>query len=129
MKVLYEWLIWPIKAKRESRELLTSYSPMKLPALDTIQQAEIISEYNNQIAEIGKEKIIGGKTLNYILSGVGFFPTIGPVASITSLFLELIKDFGVKQKIVERRIRSGSASNADDVYLLDKFSRVAKISL
>lgn len=33
MKVLYDWLIWPIKARRDSYELLTSYSPMKLPSI------------------------------------------------------------------------------------------------
>ena len=47
-----------------------------------MQQTKRISEYNNLIAEIGKEKI-----------------------------------------------ESGSASIADEAYLLDKLSRVAKISL
>lgn len=259
MKVLYDWLIWPIKAKRDSYELLTSYSPMKLPIigantlfdhmqedseavknmrfeliansnsihlaaalqatyfpfaisgqngvysdagvanllgsiinvyqysnsdqqqsikaynemlekdrkgiyllksdnsvslknildyadkyststtlkrilenlaeLDSMQQNEKISEYNNLIAEVGKEKNNFGKSLNYILSGVGFIPKIGTGAAIISLLLQLLEDSGVKRRIVKKKIESGSASTADEVYLLDKLSRVAKIAL
>lgn len=52
-----------------------------------MQQTKRISEYNNLIAEIGKEKITLGKSLNYLLSGVGFIPIIGAGASIISLLL------------------------------------------
>lgn len=100
-----------------------------LSELDSMQRTERISEYNNLIAEIGKEKITLGKSLNYILSGVGFIPIIGTGASIISLLLQLLEDSGVKRKMVKKKIESGSSSIADEVYLLDKLSRVAKISL
>lgn len=260
MKILYEWLMWPIKAKHDSYELLTSYSPMKLPAiganklfegieqkymenskdiefelvvnsnaihiatalqatyfpfvnngekggysdmtvsnilgnvinayqysfdeqqhsikaysemldkerksiyllksdnslslknvldyadkysttttlktllqdlskLDIVQQNQKISEYNNLIAEIGKEKITSHNILNYILSGVGFIPGIGTTASIISVILQLLEDFGIKRNIVKKKFKTGTAVTADEVYLLDKLSRVAKISL
>ncbi len=260
MKILYEWLIWPIKAKRDSYELLTSYSPMKLPViganklfegiqqehmenskamefelvvnsnaihiatalqatyfpfadsgengvysdmtvsnilgnvintyqysfdeqqqsikaysemldkerksiyllksdnslslknvldytdkycttitlktilqdlskLDTVQQNKKISEYNNLIAEIGKEKITSNNILNYILSGVGFIPEIGTAASIISVILQLLENFGIKRNIVKKKIETGNATTADEVYLLDKLSRVARIAL
>lgn len=260
MKRLYDWLIWPIKAKRESYELLTSYSPMKLPSiganrllkiinkeyadarkkiefeltansnavhiatalqatyfpfaisgesgiysntfasnalgsilnayqylydkqqqsigeysgmlekerkgiyllkpdnsiclrnvldyadkyrtsttlkrmledlskLDAKQQSEKISEYNNLIAEIGKEKIGGESVLNYVLGGAGLFPGVGTASSIVSIILQLLKDFGVKRTAVIKKIEQGKASTADEVYLLDKLSRVAKISM
>lgn len=75
-----------------------------LSELDSMQQTERISEYNNLVAEIGKEKITLGKSLNYILSGVGFIPIIGTGASIASLFLQLLEDSGVKRKMVKKKL-------------------------
>ena len=258
MKMLYDWLIWPIKAKRDSYELLTSYSPMKLPViganklfeyiqkdseegkniefeltvnsnsihlatalqatyfpfaksgqngiysdvgaanilgsiinayqysheeqqqsinaysemiekerksiyllksdnsislknvldyadvyststtlrkilqtlseLDDEQQKDKISEYNNLIAEIGKEKISGESFVNYTLGGAGLIPVVGIGASIMSIILQSLKDLGVKRNIVIKKFEHGKASTADEVYVLDKLSRVAKIS-
>ena len=259
LKILYDWLTWPIKAKRESYELLTSYSPIKLPAigannlfeylqqdfkegmdigfeltvnsnaihlatalqatyfpfansgengiysdvaasnilgsvinayqyshdeqqqsinaysqmlekerksiyllksdnlislknvldyadkyntaitlkkilqtlseLDDEQQRNKISEYNNLIAEIGKEKISGESFVNYTLGGAGLIPVVGAGASIVSIILQFLKDIGVKRNSVINKFKLDKASTADEVYVLDKLSRVAKISL
>ena len=99
-----------------------------LSKLDTKQQYEKISEYNNLIAEIGKEKIGGENILNYVLGGAGLVPATGTVASIVGIILQVLKDLGVKRKNVINKIEHGEASAADEVYLLDKLSRVAKIS-
>lgn len=97
--------------------------------MDTVQQNKKISEYNNLIAEIGKEKITSNNILNYILSGVGFIPEIGTAASIISVILQLLENFGIKRNIVKKKIETGNATTADEVYLLDKLSRVARIAL
>lgn len=101
----------------------------ELSKLDAKQQSEKISEYNNLIAEIGKEKFGGESVLNYVLGGAGLFPGVGTASSIVSIILQLLKDFGVKGKVVIKKTEQEKASTADEVYLLDKLSRVAKISM
>ena len=99
-----------------------------LSKLDVKQQCEKISEYNNLIAEIGKEKIGTDSFLSYILTGAGFLPVLGIPASIISLFLQIVKDMNVGKKLALTKIEHGKASTTDEVYLLDKLSRVAKLS-
>ena len=99
-----------------------------LSELDDEQQKDKISEYNNLIAEIGKEKISGESFVNYTLGGAGLIPYVGIGASIVSIILQSLKDLGVKRNSVIKKFEHGKASNSDEVYILDKLSRVAKIS-
>ena len=99
-----------------------------LSRLDEQQQCEKISEYNNLIAEIGKENNGKESVLSYVLSGAVLIPGIGTGASIVSIILQLLKDLGIKRNIAIRKIEQGKASTVNEVYLLDKLSRVAKIS-
>jgi len=91
-----------------------------------------IREYNHLIAEIGKEKItLKNNVPSYILSGAGMMPIIGGPISVVSLFLQILKDLGVLQRLRERsilgKIKNGTATTEQEVYLLDRLSRVAKL--
>ena len=110
----------------------TTHALMKIlfniSELDQGQQKARIEEYNNLIAEIGKEHINKGSVINYILGGAGFLPVVGTAASITSLIMQVFSDVGIKKDIVNKKIIKGKAKTKDEVYLLDKLSRIAKLS-
>lgn len=99
-----------------------------LSELDERKRIETINEYNNQIAEIGKEKFTKENALGYILSGASFIPGIGIVCSVIDILYKILKDSGLKTELVKQRITFGTSSSSDKVYILDKLSRVAKIS-
>ena len=92
------------------------------------KQKQRITEYNNLIAEIGEEKIGGKAIMNYVLSGAGFIPTIGTAASIISLLGQIFDDSGIMRELIKRKVSSGNGSVTDEVYLLDKLSRVARLT-
>lgn len=100
-----------------------------LSKLDEAQRNARITEYNNQIAEIGKERFGAANISNYVLGAAGFFPVVGYIASAISILIQAVKDLGIHRHSVEKRIIDGKATIKDDVYLLDKLSRVAKITL
>ena len=100
-----------------------------LSKLDEAQRNARITEYNNQIAEIGKERFGAANISNYGLGAAGFFPVVGYIASAISILIQAVKDLGIHRHSVEKRIIDGKATIKDDVYLLDKLSRVAKITL
>ena len=95
--------------------------------LDEKERNKKLEEYSNLIAEIGEEKPNKEKTLNYVLSGISFIPAVGEGASIINLLLQVIKDFKLKDKWMLNRIEADKASKEEEVYLLDKLSRVARI--
>ena len=94
---------------------------------DEKERNKKLEEYSNLIAEIGEEKPNKEKTLNYVLSGISFIPAVGEGASIINLLLQVIKDFKLKDKWMLNRIEADKASKEEEVYLLDKLSRVARI--
>ena len=100
-----------------------------LSNLDEAQRNARIIEYNNQIAEIGKERFGTGNISNYVLGAAGFVPVAGYFASAISILIQAFKDLGVHRHSVEKKIIDGKATINDEVYLLDKLSRVAKITL
>ena len=100
-----------------------------LSKLDESQRIARVTEYNNQIAEIGKEHIGVGNISNYLLGAAGFVPVVGYFASGISILVQAFKDLGIHRHSVEKRIIGGKATIEDEVYLLDKLSRVAKITL
>ena len=99
----------------------------KLVQLEPLEREQKIREYNNLIAEIGKEKIGMTNILNYILSGAGFIPGVGTGASIVSLILQIFEDLQLKEKWRLEKLKNDNGSTKDEVYLLDRLSRVAKI--
>ncbi len=101
---------------------------LNLSELDQDQQKSKIEEYNNLIAEIGKERFTTINGINYVLSGAGFIPVIGTFASIIDLLMQVFSDTGIKKEIVKKKINKGKSTINDEVYLLDKLSRVAKIT-
>lgn len=87
-----------------------------------------ITEYNNLIAEVGKEKLNPGKTvIDYLLTGAGFVPGIGTVASVISLIIQIFDSIGLEGRVAKHKIKNNKASVKEEVYLLDRLSRVAKI--
>lgn len=98
------------------------------------KQAAQIREYSHLLAEIGKEKR-GFKQLapSYLLTGAGFLPVLGMPASLLGILWQVLQDFGlpqhIKEKRIERAILSGKSTTQQEVYLLDRLSRVAKIQL
>ena len=101
---------------------------LNLSELDQNQQKTKIEEYNNLIAEIGKEHFSVLNGINYVLSGAGFIPVVGTFASIIDLLMQIFSDTGIKKEIVKKKISKGKSTIKDEVYLLDKLSRVAKIT-
>ena len=101
---------------------------LNLSELDQSQQKNKIEEYNNLIAEIGKEHFTAIKGINYVLSGAGFIPVIGTFASIIDIVMQIFSDTGIRKEIVKKKINKGKSTINDEVYLLDKLSRVAKIT-
>lgn len=64
LKILYDWLIWPIKAKRESYELLTSYSPMKLPVIGANKLFEYMQPDFKEGKDIGFELTVNSNAIH-----------------------------------------------------------------
>lgn len=96
--------------------------------LDTNERRAKILEYNNLVAEIGKEKLNPKQTaVNYLLTGTGFLPGVGTVASWISLLLQLLNDLKAKERLARHNIANNKSSIDEDVYLLDKLSRVARL--
>lgn len=98
------------------------------------EQEKRIREYNHLIVEIGKEKIdLKNNVLSYILSGAGMMPIIGTPISVVNWFIQILKDLGVPQRIREQnilgKIKKGTATIEQEVYLLDRLSRVARLQL
>ena len=98
-----------------------------LSTLDQEQQHNKIAEYNNLIAEIGKENISLKKIPRYVLSAMEFVPGAGKIATAFNLAYELANITGIKRRFIKKKFESGQAEINDEVYILDKISRVAKI--
>ena len=101
---------------------------MNLSGLDAEQRNDKIAEYNNLIAEIGEEKI-KDKIFSYVLTAAGFIPVIGNITSCIEQIIRSYGDLGLKRKHSIKKIEAGIATKDDEVYILDKLSRVAKISI
>ena len=103
-------------------------------ALPEDKQAAQIREYSHLLAEIGKEKRSFKQLApSYLLTGAGFLPVLGMPASLLGILWQVLQDFGlpqhIKEKRIERAILSGKSTTQQEVYLLDRLSRVAKIQL
>lgn len=99
-----------------------------LVELDADERKAKILKYNNMVAEIGKEKLDPKQTaINYLLTGTGFLPGAGTVASMISLFIQFMNDLKVKEQQIRRNIADNKSSIDEEVYLLDKLSRIARL--
>lgn len=103
-------------------------------ALPEDKQAAQIREYSHLLAEIGKEKRSFKQLApSYLLTAAGFLPLLGMPASLLGILWQVLQDFGlpqhIKEKQIERAILSGKSTTQQEVYLLDRLSRVAKIQL
>ena len=98
-----------------------------MSTLDQEQQRNQIAEYNNLIAEIGKDNISLKNIPQYVLSAMEFVPGVGKIATVVNLIYELANILGIKRRVIKRKFESGQAEVNDEVYILDKTSRVAKI--
>ena len=93
------------------------------------EQEQRISQYNDAILEGGKERPVLKKSgLNYLLAGVGFSPA-GCIASGVSFIIQIMEDAGLRRKRALSRLAKGRSNRTDEVYLLDKVSRIAHIRL
>lgn len=98
-----------------------------LERLSPEEQEHRINQYNDAILEGGKERPDMKKAgLNYLLAGVGFSP-VGFIGSGVSLFLQILEDAGLRRKRALSRLANGRGNKSDEVFLLDKVSRVAHI--
>ena len=95
--------------------------------LNIEQQEKTIKEYNNLIAEIGKENFNSKSALSLLLSGLGLYPNIGELASIIGIIKEVLERFGLKDYFVKSRFKNNTQNKNDEVYILDKLNRVAHI--
>lgn len=87
-----------------------------------------VAEYSNLMAELGNQKGISKDSiLNYVLTGVGFLPGVGTAASIVGLILQLVEDLKLREKWSFHRIAKQNSNVNEEVYLLDKLSRIARI--
>lgn len=111
---------------------------VNLGNMGELERRSRIADYNNVIAELGEEKEAKlEKTINYVLSGAGFIPIIGTPVSIVSLVKDLIGEINKIQKIKKKsEIKNAIKKETkrlhdkeflDEVYLLDRLSRIAKI--
>lgn len=111
---------------------------VNLENMNETERRNRISDYNNVIVELGEEKEnVPGKTMNYILSGAGFLPGIGTAASIVSLVKDLLGEINkiqeinrkdkIKKAIKTETERKDDKDFLDEVYLLDRLSRIAKV--
>ncbi len=109
-----------------------------LEKMKDIERKTRISDFNNVIAELGEEKqSLNEKALHYILSGSGILPGIGTITTIFSLVKDLIGEINkiqeVKRKNLIKKVANietgGKSDNnfVEEVYILDKLSRIAKL--
>lgn len=103
----------------------------QLTALPDQEQAQKIQEYNRLLAEIGQEKFSLKENFpSYVLSCAGL---VSLPASILGLLLQLFGDLGILKDLKDRSalqaIQKGTATQKQEVYLLDRISRVAQIQL
>lgn len=118
-----------------------------LSKLDPDRQKQKIEEYNNLIAEAGKEKRSPDKFFNYSLTGAtclediakccamiglpiesGMFQSISMIGKMLGAFMAALRAYGLEEKFIFDRLNSDYRTVNDEVYILDKLSRVAKIS-
>ena len=114
------------KTAQTLKNILNNLSQMDIEK----RQAQIY-EYNNLIAEIGKERITPEKGMDYILTAAGFNPEIGGIISILSAILQVAKPIikNRREKDIIERLANEKSNLKDEVYLLDKLNRVAKIKV
>lgn len=107
----------------------------QLTSLPDQEQTRRIQEYNELLAEIGQEKFSLKQNIpSYVLSCAGLgFPSLSTPFSILGILLQLFGDLGVpkalKDRSALRAIQKGTATQKQEVYLLDRISRVAQIQL
>lgn len=105
----------------------------KIIQLPPEQQKQKILEYNNLLAELSKQNENVQEHIcatNYMIQLAGFFPKVGIFASGAGLLQNVMKDIKKKQnqKRMEQKLQAGRLETIEDeVYLLDRLSRVAKL--
>ena len=104
---------------------------MRLAQMTDDECENKISEINNLIAECGKEKFGIGNVLEYVISGAGMIPVVGIPITMGTIAKQMLRDTEKVKKMVSvrkfQKLGGLSKDAAEDVYLMDRISRVAKL--
>ncbi|NFT91128.1 hypothetical protein FDF86_01690 [Clostridium botulinum] len=111
---------------------------IKLDNMSESERNKRVSEINNTIVNLGKESKNALKTTgHYLLSGAGLIPGIGTGISIMSIIMDVVNNTNKAQMIkkkkeidnIKKSIDNKKCDRefVDDVYYLDRISRIAKL--
>ncbi len=108
-----------------------------LASMSDKQRRVAISDYNNIISELSEQRENTLEKLpKYCLTGAGFLPVVGDTFSAFSFFKDALadtksakekKDKRIIRKVTEKELGRNDNPYIEDVYVLDKLCRVAKL--